>query len=55
VPDRPGHDLRYSLDSSKVSALGWAPAHDFPGGLEDTIAWYQERADWWEPLKRESS
>jgi dTDP-glucose 4,6-dehydratase len=55
VPDRPGHDLRYSLDSSKVSALGWAPAHDFADGLEDTIAWYRERADWWEPLKRDLS
>lgn len=54
VPDRPGHDLRYALDSSKIGALGWSAAHDFDAGLEDTIEWYQERRDWWEPLKRES-
>jgi dTDP-glucose 4,6-dehydratase len=53
VPDRPGHDLRYALDSSKIEALGWAPGHDFPTGLEGTIDWYRHRRDWWEPLKRE--
>ena len=54
VPDRPGHDLRYSVDSSKIEALGWSPKHDFPSGLADTIDWYRERRDWWGPLKRES-
>ena len=53
VSDRPGHDLRYALDSSKIEALGWAPEYDFPSGLVDTIEWYRERRDWWEPLKRE--
>ncbi|HEX6146518.1 MAG TPA: dTDP-glucose 4,6-dehydratase [Acidimicrobiia bacterium] len=53
VPDRPGHDLRYALDSSKLEALGWAPNHDFTSGLAGTIDWYRERRDWWEPLKRE--
>jgi dTDP-glucose 4,6-dehydratase len=53
VPDRPGHDLRYALDSSKIEALGWAPGHDFPTGLESTIDWYRQRRDWWEPLRRE--
>jgi dTDP-glucose 4,6-dehydratase len=51
VPDRLGHDLRYAVDSSKVRSLGWAPAHDFDERLEDTIAWYREREDWWRPLK----
>jgi dTDP-glucose 4,6-dehydratase len=51
VPDRLGHDLRYAVDSSKVRDLGWSPAHDFAERLEDTIAWYRDRRDWWEPLK----
>ncbi len=51
VPDRLGHDLRYAVDSSKVTALGWEPAHDFSDRLEDTIAWYRDRRDWWEQLK----
>jgi dTDP-glucose 4,6-dehydratase len=55
VPDRLGHDLRYAVDSSKVRALGWAPAHDFDERLEDTIAWYREREDWWRPLKGTSA
>jgi dTDP-glucose 4,6-dehydratase len=53
VPDRLGHDLRYAVDSSRIRALGWAPAHDFPERLEDTIDWYRRRRDWWEPLKRD--
>jgi dTDP-glucose 4,6-dehydratase len=51
VPDRLGHDLRYAVDSSKVRGLGWSPPHDFAERLEDTIAWYRARRDWWEPLK----
>jgi dTDP-glucose 4,6-dehydratase len=51
VPDRLGHDLRYAVDSSKLRALGWAPAHDFSERIEDTITWYRHRRDWWEPLK----
>ncbi|RLE16200.1 MAG: dTDP-glucose 4,6-dehydratase [Actinobacteria bacterium] len=51
VPDRLGHDLRYAVDSSKIRALGWSPQHDFRERLSDTIAWYQDRSDWWEPLK----
>jgi dTDP-glucose 4,6-dehydratase len=54
VPDRPGHDLRYSLDSFKIQALGWSTKHDFPSGLADTIDWYRKRPDWWKPLKKEA-
>ncbi|TML45191.1 MAG: dTDP-glucose 4,6-dehydratase [Actinobacteria bacterium] len=52
VPDRPGHDRRYLLDSSKLRReLGWEPAIDFALGLRETVAWYTEHRDWWEPLK----
>jgi dTDP-glucose 4,6-dehydratase len=52
VPDRPGHDRRYLLDSSKLRReLGWEPAIDFERGLSETVAWYTEHRDWWEPLK----
>jgi dTDP-glucose 4,6-dehydratase len=52
VPDRPGHDRRYMLDSSKLRRdLGWEPAIDFERGLRETVAWYAEHRDWWEPLK----
>jgi dTDP-glucose 4,6-dehydratase len=52
VPDRPGHDRRYALDSSKLRALGWAPQHSFDaGGLEETVDWYREHREWWEPIK----
>jgi dTDP-glucose 4,6-dehydratase len=51
VPDRPGHDLRYAVDSSKIRGLGWAPAHPFEERLADTVGWYRSREDWWRPLK----
>jgi len=52
VADRPGHDLRYSLDCSKISAeLGYRPEIKFEEGLADTVTWYRENRDWWEPLK----
>ncbi len=47
-----GHDQRYSVDISKISAeLGYAPQVDFASGLADTVTWYTENRDWWEPLK----
>jgi dTDP-glucose 4,6-dehydratase len=52
VEDRKGHDLRYAVDSSKLRALGWAPAHDFDERLNDTVEWYRSREDWWRPLKK---
>ena len=51
VPDRAGHDRRYSVDCTKLRALGWQPAHGFDDALRETVAWYTERADWWRPLK----
>ena len=53
VRDRPGHDRRYAIDSSKLRReLGWRPVHtDFERGLEATIAWYREHEDWWRPAK----
>lgn len=52
VPDRPGHDRRYSVDFSKIERdLGWRPSLDVEEGLTRTIAWYRERQDWWRPLK----
>jgi len=51
VEDRKGHDLRYSLDSSKVKELGWKPEMNFDEGLEKTIQWYKENEAWWKPLK----
>ena len=51
VTDRPGHDRRYALDSSKVAALGWKPAHSFASALQATVAWYREHESWWQPIK----
>ncbi len=51
VEDRPGHDQQYSLDSSKIRALGWAPKHDFQAALEKTVDWYRDNRWWWEKIK----
>jgi dTDP-glucose 4,6-dehydratase len=51
VEDRPGHDLRYSLDSSKMrEELGWEPIQTFESGLKATVQWYLNNVDWWRPL-----
>ncbi len=51
VEDRPGHDIRYSLDSSKIrSKLGWKPKTPFEEALEATVDWYQRNEWWWKPL-----
>ena len=51
VTDRPGHDRRYSVDSTKIGRLGWAPRHPFAAALETTVRWYREHEAWWRPLK----
>ena len=51
VADRPGHDRRYSVDTSKLRALGWQPQVPFAEGLAATVAWYREHESWWRPLK----
>jgi dTDP-glucose 4,6-dehydratase len=51
VKDRPGHDRRYSLGSEKVRALGWEARVRFAAGLEETVAWYQDNREWWEPIR----
>ena len=53
VRDRPGHDRRYAIDSTKLRReLGWRPARtDFAEGLRDTIAWYRDNPGWWQGAK----
>jgi dTDP-glucose 4,6-dehydratase len=51
VTDRPGHDRRYSLDTTKLRGLGWRPQHSFEQGLADTVAWYTQHERWWRPIK----
>ncbi len=51
VKDRPGHDLRYSLDCTKLRNLGWKPEYSFNEALGDTVRWYLENRWWWEKLK----
>ncbi|MBV6479639.1 MAG: dTDP-glucose 4,6-dehydratase 2 [Ignavibacteria bacterium] len=51
VKDRPGHDRRYAIDSSKImNELGWKPAYNFESGIEKTIRWYTKNSDWWKKV-----
>ena len=50
VEDRLGHDRRYSIDCSKVRAVGWSPTRQLDDALADTVAWYRDNRWWWEPL-----
>ena len=56
VNDRPGHDLRYAIDASKIKGeLGWQSVYtDFKKGLTETIKWYQDNRDWWQPQKADT-
>jgi dTDP-glucose 4,6-dehydratase len=51
VADRPGHDRRYSVDTSRTRALGWEPRWTFDDALSATVEWYRENRWWWEPLR----
>ena len=51
VPDRPGHDRRYSLDTTKLRTLGWAPKIAFDEGLKETVSWYRRNEWWWRSIK----
>jgi dTDP-glucose 4,6-dehydratase len=53
VADRPGHDRRYSVDTSKLESAGWRPRANFDQGLAETVAWYREHERWWRPIKDE--
>ncbi|MDX6209099.1 MAG: dTDP-glucose 4,6-dehydratase [Frankiales bacterium] len=55
VEDRKGHDRRYSVDDSKLRALGYAPRTSFEEGLAQTVAWYRDNRQWWEPLKAKAA
>lgn len=51
VQDRPGHDLRYAIDSSKIqNELGWTPKMDLDSGLKETVSWYLDNREWWERI-----
>lgn len=51
VADRPGHDLRYAIDATRIrDELGWVPQESFESGLEKTVRWYLANEDWWRPL-----
>jgi len=50
VKDRPGHELRYSLDISKIEKLGWKPKTRFEEGIKKTIEWYVKNKWWWKPI-----
>ena len=54
VQDRPGHDLRYSLNCSKIRSLGWNPRFSFYEALDNTVEWYKRHPEWWKPLKERS-
>ena len=54
VKDRPGHDRRYAIDASRISAeLGWRPDQTFQAGLKQTVDWYLAHEDWWRPLAQQ--
>jgi len=56
VPDRPGHDLRYAIDQSKIHVeLGWEPTRSFERGLRETVQWYLDNEWWWRPLTEQGA
>ncbi|BDQ31815.1 dTDP-glucose 4,6-dehydratase [Nitrosopumilus zosterae] len=56
VKDRPGHDRRYSIDAAKIqNEIGWKPKHEFEQALNETVEWYEQNQEWWEPLVDDNS
>jgi len=56
VGDRPGHDKRYSINASKIEkTIGWKPRYDFDQALQETVQWYLNNPQWWEPLANEKT
>jgi len=55
VKDRPGHDRRYSVDTTKIRELGWSPNPDFPKLLETTVRWYIDNQTWWRKIKEKQA
>lgn len=55
VKDRPGHDFRYSIDCSKLQALGWRPKMSFEEGLKQTVDWYKTNRAWWQKIKEKQA
>lgn len=55
VQDRPGHDRRYALDDRKLRALGWQPQAQFETALRDTVLWYAQHPEWWQPILQQQS
>ncbi len=51
VKDRPGHDRRYAIDSSKLRSLGWKPEYTFEQGIKETVSWFQKHEVWWKKIK----
>jgi dTDP-glucose 4,6-dehydratase len=54
VPDRPGHDRRYSLDCGRLRTMGWTPGAEFEHGLRETIRWYRDNPWWWQKIKHQT-
>jgi dTDP-glucose 4,6-dehydratase len=55
VRDRPGHDRRYAMDTTRIRAeLGWRPRHDFAAGLDATVRWYLSHETWWRRVLSEA-
>jgi dTDP-glucose 4,6-dehydratase len=52
VEDRAGHDRRYSLDTTRIRALGWQPRREWESSVRSTVEWYRENREWWESIKR---
>lgn len=51
VKDRPGHDVRYAIDASKIEReLGWTPLETFESGIRKTVKWYLDNTNWWEDV-----